>query len=153
MSGWKLAFRAASRQRGHLAQKGGQVDGPGKKTAAFAGESLFRARNGSARGRHEEDVDLLALGELAHPRHDVERSLTVDVDEDDARSLYRCARHEHRKRNIDDGISARAEGPRHLFGFCGRITNEERRARAPARDTLVKRRARSQGSPSPSGAP
>jgi hypothetical protein len=85
---------------------------------------VLRRRDRAAGSRYEEDVDLFAVGQLAHARDDVERALAVGVNQDDARALHGRTCHQHGERNVDHDVSTGSQSPSYLFGLGGGIADE-----------------------------
>ena len=110
-------FSASTHQRVDLAQQRLNVDRPLQKSASLLPKRIVRTRERFPFVTEKQNVDPLCSGDLAQARRHIERTLGVDVEQDERRCLHRDSRHEERKRHIDDRVTSTPKRGRQPVGL------------------------------------
>ena len=113
------------------------VERANEQTGSFPRERLFRSRDGSTGTDDIKDVDVVAIGELAHPLDCFECALGVCVDKNDPGGLHGNACHEHGRGHVKDRMPRRPKGSRQAKRFGTRVGHEHG-SDGPAHSALVR---------------
>jgi hypothetical protein len=102
----------------------------------------------AAGSRHKDDLHVIGLRKLAHPRNDLERPVAIRVHEHDSRMLHRNAGHQHRQRHVHHDVAAVAQCLGDALSFRRRIADEDDGCLGAADAFVVDSRSGRQGSSS-----